>query len=33
MKTLESFLTWHRKINNVHAITQDLYEKIEIKFK
>lgn len=33
MKTLESFLDWHRKNQSVHFITQDLYDKLELKFK
>lgn len=31
--TLYSFLDWHRTIQRVHPITQDLYDKLELKFK
>lgn len=31
--TLDEFLDWHRKIQSVHPITQDLYDKLELKFK
>lgn len=33
MKTLETFLEWHRTIQSVHHITQELYDKLELKFK
>lgn len=33
MKTLESFLDWHMKIQSVHPITNEIYEKLLLKFK
>lgn len=33
MKTLETFLEWHRKIQSVHPITDELFLILELKFK
>lgn len=33
MKTFDKFMDWYKSINNVHAITNEIYDKIELKFK
>jgi hypothetical protein len=33
MKELASILDWYKYIGNVNYITQDIYDKLELKFK